>query len=239
MTIDNFTDKLNKLEENISVIEEEVRLTTGIYEAELRHDNINIATLEVFTRPKLTGERIQSVLSTPSFTPCKRVIRIYADVQVVYISYETDGDIVEADNMNRVHGAIVKTKEAVSEEEGWAEVEEKVLTDNLIKEYRRAIDTENNIRSTTSANKLIWDDKYTRNKVDDKLAALDTDQNYTHPNSGVEAGIYQSVTVNDQVHVTAGINPSTLAEYGISDAATKMHNHDSTYLKRVPLPGIT
>lgn len=44
---------------------------------------------------------------------------------------------------------------------------------------------------------------------------------YTHPNSGVTAGTYRSVTVNAQGHVTGGSNPTTLAGYGITDAPTK------------------
>ena len=44
---------------------------------------------------------------------------------------------------------------------------------------------------------------------------------YTHPNSGVTAGTYKSVTVNAQGHVTAGSNPTTLSGYGITDAPTK------------------
>lgn len=50
----------------------------------------------------------------------------------------------------------------------------------------------------------------------------DTETNvYTHPNSGVSAGTYKSVTVNAQGHVTAGSNPTTLSGYGITDAETK------------------
>ncbi len=45
-----------------------------------------------------------------------------------------------------------------------------------------------------------------------------TDTVYTHPNSGVSAGTYRSVTVNAAGHVTAGTNPTTLAGYGITDA---------------------
>ena len=40
----------------------------------------------------------------------------------------------------------------------------------------------------------------------------------SHANSGVTAGTYRSVTVNDTGHVTAGTNPTTLAGYGITDA---------------------
>ena len=59
-----------------------------------------------------------------------------------------------------------------------------------------------------------------------------TDTVYTHPNSGASAGTYKSVTVNAQGHVTGGTNPTTLAGYGITDAAGKNHNHDGTYLKK-------
>ena len=55
-----------------------------------------------------------------------------------------------------------------------------------------------------------------------KLDGIATGANaYTHPNSGVTAGTYKSVTVNAQGHVTEGSNPTTLAGYGITDAPTK------------------
>ena len=45
--------------------------------------------------------------------------------------------------------------------------------------------------------------------------AVFTDTVYTHPNSGVTAGTYRSVTVNAQGHVTAGSNPViTIAQGG-------------------------
>jgi phage-related tail fiber protein len=44
---------------------------------------------------------------------------------------------------------------------------------------------------------------------------------YSHPNSGVSAGTYKSVTVNAQGHITGGSNPTTLAGYGITDAEAK------------------
>jgi phage-related tail fiber protein len=40
----------------------------------------------------------------------------------------------------------------------------------------------------------------------------------SHANSGVTAGTYKSVTVNAKGHVTGGTNPTTLADYGITDA---------------------
>lgn len=57
---------------------------------------------------------------------------------------------------------------------------------------------------------------------------------YTHPNSGVTAGTYKSVTVNAQGHVTGGTNPNTLAGYGITDAAAKSHTHTKSQITDFP-----
>ena len=46
---------------------------------------------------------------------------------------------------------------------------------------------------------------------------------YVHPNSGVAAGTYKSVTVDANGHITGGSNPTTLAGYGIADAAPLSH----------------
>lgn len=59
-------------------------------------------------------------------------------------------------------------------------------------------------------------------KSDVPANAKFTDTVYTHPNSGVVAGTYKSVTVDTQGHVTGGSNPTTLDGYGITDAATKV-----------------
>ena len=44
MIVSTFYDKLNKVDGSIYVVEEEIHLTNGVYEAELQHDNINEAT---------------------------------------------------------------------------------------------------------------------------------------------------------------------------------------------------
>ena len=41
---------------------------------------------------------------------------------------------------------------------------------------------------------------------------------YTHPTSGITPGTYRSITINSLGHATAGTNPTTLADYGITDA---------------------
>ncbi len=212
MEISKFYEKLNKIEGNIYVIEEKAGLTGGVYDAPLQHDNINTSTLSVYTGPKLTGERIQTyVLSTPSLTPWKRTIRVYADVPTVYISYEAEGDTVEAEDVNQLQEEVVRTQEAINEEISRAKAAEQTLSenltieinrskgaeqtiagnltaeisrakeaeranaDNLVTETTRALAAEESIRSTIQSNKPIWDDKYTRNEVDNKFATLEND----------------------------------------------------------------
>ena len=247
MQVSTFYEKLNKVDGNIYVVEEEIHFTNGVYEAELQHDNINEATFAVFTGPKLTGTRLETyTLSTPSLAPWKRIVRVYADVPVAYISYETDGDTVEGDDINRVQAAVVETQKALNTEEARAlsaEMElngridtevkraedaeltlrndltaevtrakaaektnadnlatestrakaaEKTLTNNLASEITRAkaaeksigdaVNTEKSrataaeeaIQNTIGINKPNWDDKYTRNEVDNKFSALET-----------------------------------------------------------------
>lgn len=97
-----FIEKLNKKADgSVYVIEEEQTIVAGKYEGFLRHDNANRATLKVYTGSKLTGDEITNVVvSIPSDTPWKRLIKVFADVGTVYITYETQGDTVEAEDIN-------------------------------------------------------------------------------------------------------------------------------------------
>lgn len=153
MELSIFHDKLNKVEGNAYVIEEEIHMpASGIYDDELQHDNIVDSTLSVYTGPTLTGEQIQSyALSTPSLMPWKRIIRIQTDVPVVYITYETVGDTVEADDINRVQDAVVKTQGGVNAEEARATSAEAELARNLQAESDRAIAEEQRLNGRIDA----------------------------------------------------------------------------------------
>lgn len=105
-----FIEKLNKkFDGSVYVIEEEVLLIDGKYEGLLEHDNINSKTIKVYTDSKLTGKEIVNVIvSIPSETPWKSFIKLFANQEKVYITYETPGDTVEADDINLLQ------KEAIS-----------------------------------------------------------------------------------------------------------------------------
>lgn len=114
-----FTEKLNHVEGKVYPIEEKIEMPeSGVYEGMLQHDNINGATLRVYTGSGMTGELVQAfALSTPSLTPWKRNIRIYSSEPVVYICYETEGDTVEADDVNILQDEIIRTQMAVGTQE--------------------------------------------------------------------------------------------------------------------------
>ena len=167
MKVSAYTEKLNKVDGNVYVIEEEVSLIDGVYDAPLAHDNVNTSTLAVYTGPKLTGDRIQSyALSTPSLTPWKRLIRIYADVPAVYISYETEGDTVEAEDVNLLQQDVIRTQDGVNAEEDRAKAEEVFLKAEIAEETARA----------TAAEKKLTTDltvEITRAKEEEKAIADD------------------------------------------------------------------
>ena len=71
------------------------------------------------------------------------------------------------------------------------------------------------------------------------ITSTDNNTVYTHPASGVAAGTYRSVTVDDKGHVTAGTNPTTLSGYGITDAAKKSHTHGDADITSLDASKIT
>ncbi|MEC1716595.1 phosphoglucomutase [Schinkia azotoformans] len=108
--IDRFPIKLNK-SDSVYVIEEEVVPVNGVYEGTLNHDNVMPVSVRVYTGSKLTGEKVENfLLSIPSQTPWKKSIKIFSDKPKLYITYETSGDQVEADDINSLQDAIVNTQ---------------------------------------------------------------------------------------------------------------------------------
>ncbi|MEC0170496.1 phosphoglucomutase [Paenibacillus graminis] len=100
--IDEFTDKLNKKSNGGSyVIEEKLLLTDGVYSGLLAHDNINNQSITVYTGSHYSGVELRNFsVSFPDEAPWRRLIKIFAEVPEVYVTYETPGDTVEADDIN-------------------------------------------------------------------------------------------------------------------------------------------
>ena len=112
--IDQFPEKLNKKQDGVYVIEEEITLTDGQFEGLLAHDNIINSTVKVYTGSKFTGKEVTTwTLSIPAETPWRRHIKIFADTEKVYVTYETPGDTVEADDVNVLQVAITATQSEI------------------------------------------------------------------------------------------------------------------------------
>lgn len=113
--INRYTDKLNKKPDgSFYTIEEEIVLADGQYEGPLAHDNIANSTIRAYTGPLLTGRAVTDfVVSIPEDTPWKRTLRIYSDSPKVYVTYQTQGDQVEAEDINSVQSAITATQTEV------------------------------------------------------------------------------------------------------------------------------
>lgn len=231
MEVTEFSGKLNQVEGKVYVIEEEIRMPeNGVYEALLEHDNIQVSTLTVYTGPKLTGDRIQSyALSTPTLTPWKRLIRIQTEEPMVYIAYETEGDTVEAEDVNRLQEAMGQTQQALNAEEERAQQEEGQLREDLEDHLG---DTDNPHGVTAAqvglgkvANKSPSEilSEMTAEDITAALGYTPADEaGFSElPDTGVLAGTYTRVTVDTKGRVTAGESPTTLAGYGITDALKK------------------
>lgn len=100
--IDIFQEKLNKKANGGSyIIEERLPLVSGMYSGVLAHDNINNQSIAVYTGSQYSGVELRNfTVSFPDEAPWRRLIKIFADVPEVYVTYETPGDTVEADDIN-------------------------------------------------------------------------------------------------------------------------------------------
>lgn len=147
MNLSTFTEKFNKIEGNSYTFEEEVTLTNGVYVGYLEHDNVVKESIAIYTGSGLTGTKIKNYfLSSPSLAPWRYQIKVYAtDIEKAYISYETTGDQVEADDINLLQTELVRTQEALNVEEDRAVKKEneleKLIGNKVDKEEGKGLST--------------------------------------------------------------------------------------------------
>ncbi|MGO4181384.1 phosphoglucomutase [Paenibacillus sp. TAF43_2] len=110
--VDQFTVKLNKKEgSELYVIEEQLAVLGGVFEGDLAHDDIRKDSIQVYTGPGLSGEKIHNYfLTVPAETPWRLRIKLFAQAEAVFVTYETPGDRVEAADINDLQVSISATQ---------------------------------------------------------------------------------------------------------------------------------
>lgn len=227
MEIPKFTDRLNCVEGNVYVVEEKVCLTDGVYEAELAHDNVREETLAVYTGSKLTGDKVDSFsLSTPSLMPWKRIIRVYSKEPVLYISYETEGDTVEADDVNQLQNSIVATQEAIGQENARAQAAEEALAQDIHTEEMRASGQETALEESLNQEMARAQEAETRldeEKAGKEEVRLELENRYTKDQ------VYTKEEVLSRIEELIGAAPETLDTFKeIADALDNDPNFAAT-----------
>lgn len=106
-----FVEKLNRKQEGAYVIEEEKLIVNdGVWEGFLAHDNVIQQSISIYTGPKFTGKKVENYfISTPSETPWKTHLKVFSNSQKIYITYETIGDQVEAEDVNLLQEVVTDT----------------------------------------------------------------------------------------------------------------------------------
>lgn len=103
-----FVSKLNKRDSPYVISNEVFTLASGKAEGFLAHDNVIDKSLEVYTLPDKGGERVLSyVLDKIDGFEWRQYIKIFSSAEVVYVFYECYGDMVEAEDVNVLQGALV------------------------------------------------------------------------------------------------------------------------------------
>ncbi len=115
MEVKSFTTKQNKTQGSAYSIEETIEMpSSGVYEGELLHDNIDDDTLTVCTGAKQSGRELSYSTKTPSGRPWARIIHVETTETYIYISYEYEGDEVEADDVNTLQEEVVKCQKEIN-----------------------------------------------------------------------------------------------------------------------------
>lgn len=166
-----FVEKLNKKQEGIYVIEEEKSITDGKWEGYLDHDNVNHESITIYTGPKFTGEEVENYfISTPSETPWKTYLKVFSKSEKIYITYESKGDQVEAEDINLAQNAITNTINDLNEYKDSNNIE----VDNL--KNRTTTLEENKAEKTYVDMELLKKaDKantYTKDETDDRIQVI-------------------------------------------------------------------
>lgn len=101
----NFIARLNKRDNPYTIVDEQVLLTDGKWEGFLEHDQVIEKTIEIYTLPNKGGERVFAYTLDKKEEVWKTYLKVFSQSEALYITYETYGDTVEAEDINQLQGA--------------------------------------------------------------------------------------------------------------------------------------
>ena len=101
----NFIARLNKRDNPYTIVDEQVTLTEGKWEGFLAHDQVIEKTIEIYTLPNKEGERVFAYTLDKKEEVWKTYLKVFSQSEALYITYETYGDTVEAEDINQLQGA--------------------------------------------------------------------------------------------------------------------------------------
>ncbi|MBC8580863.1 hypothetical protein [Zhenhengia yiwuensis] len=101
----NFIARLNKRDNPYTIVDEQVLLTDGKWEGFLEHDQVIEKTIEIYTLPNKEGERVFAYTLDKKEEVWKTYLKVFSQSEALYITYETYGDTVEAEDINQLQGA--------------------------------------------------------------------------------------------------------------------------------------
>ena len=101
----NFIARLNKKDNPYTIVDEQVTLTEGKWEGFLAHDQVIEKTIEIYTLPNKEGERVLAYTLDKKEEVWKTYLKVFSQSEALYITYETYGDTVEAEDINQLQGA--------------------------------------------------------------------------------------------------------------------------------------
>ena len=166
-----FTDKLNKIEGKTYTVEEEIIITNGKYEGFLGHDNININTLVVYTEKGLKGDLVTNYsISKKEDAEWKTFIELYHPTNV-FATYETSGDIVEAEDINILQDSILELNEKIKNVSLGSDI-----TKEIQSLKNKDIELENSINSKIA--ELVDSSPTTLDTLKELANALNNDPNF-------------------------------------------------------------
>ncbi|MDY6340726.1 MAG: hypothetical protein SPL54_00470 [Lachnospiraceae bacterium] len=117
MELSNFEEKYNYNSGSAYEVEEKVTVVNGAADHTLSHGNVVEDSILVYTGAKQSGSQITSfTTSTVPGRAWRTAVHITTSESEVYVSYESTGDTVDAEDVNEIHTAIKEAQEAHNSE---------------------------------------------------------------------------------------------------------------------------